>query len=566
MYRKSLFVLVIALLILAASGCKKEEDRVLATVGNHEITVAEWEKMYRPTKLGTPEEMMVEKRAALDLVITETLMLNEAEARGYAENEGLKKMLEDRKRVLVVNQLYKVEIVDKVQLDDSEVQRIYEMSSEELDLKRIHVESEEEALRLKDELDAGTEFDMLAAEHSLDATTKEKGGSLGWVRWGRLTDPLTEAAYKLEVGQISAPVQDNMGWHILLLVGRRAVENMRAFEEERKRIENRLEQKTMKEMADAYLNSLKERIAITYNEDIVKSVAEKAPQERVNPWAPAPLPTVTEEERELVLVTTSKGEWTVGKILDFAAKVPPRTSVGTPEGLKQWVDMLILQEELVVEALGKGLDRVDEVKDEIDHAYQVEMVNLLHRDEIELKAEPTEEDIGSAFEANKDKYAVPEKNWVSLIVTATEDQAKEVLNSLKRGADFETLAKEKSIHPSKRRGGNMGIVYEQRDPEISNAAKGLKVNRLSEPVAVKDGWAVLKVTKREEKKMRTFEEAKRLVQRDLRYENLGRIEDSLHVELREKYPVSVNEALLKQVGKKREDELLKREEEKREAT
>jgi parvulin-like peptidyl-prolyl isomerase len=234
--------------------------------------------------------------------------------------------------------------------------------------------------------------------------------------------------------------------------------------------------------------------------------------------------------------------------------------------MKQWVDMLILQEELVEEAFSRKLDRTDAVKDEMDHLYEVQMVNFLHRDEVELKAEPSEEEIESFFESNKDKYAIPEKNWVSLIVTATEDQAREVAKSLKRGADFETLAEEKSIHPSKRRGGNMGIVYEQRDPEIFNAAKEMKIDRVSEPIAVKDGWAVLKVTQREKKVMRTFDEAKRLVQRDLRFENLGKLEDALLEALSEKYDVSVNETLLMQVGGEKEEELRKKEAAKQEAS
>jgi len=526
MYRKSLFVLMIVLPLMAVIGCKKKEDRVVATVGKHTITFGQLEKQYGAgPRDATPEETLEAKRKALDVLVNEKLYLNEAESRGYAENEDLKKMLDERRRILVVNQLYKVEVVDKAGVPASEVRRVYDMVCEELDLKRIRVQTEEEAKVLRDSLDAGADFGELARTHSTDQTTKDKGGSMGWVGWGRLSTELTDTAYGLDAGGISDPVQDAGGWNILMLVDRRPVQDPRPFDEEQKKIEGRLKQDKMKEMADGYLNGLKERLALTYNEDVVKSIAEKAPQERVSPWAPAPLPTVSEADREKVLVTTRKGEWTVGKIMDSAAKVPPRTSVGTPEGLKQWVDMLILQEELVAEALAKRLDRAPEVKDELKTTYEVQMVNLLHQDEVELKAEPAEDAIESEFEANEDKYAIPEKNWVSVIVTATEDQANDVLKSLKKGVDFTKLAEEKSIHPTKRRGGKMGIVYENRDPDIFNAATNLKVGQLSAPFAVQDGWAVIKVTEREAKKMRTYEEAKKMVQRDLRFKNLGILED-----------------------------------------
>jgi peptidyl-prolyl cis-trans isomerase C len=565
MRRKFLFTLTIAVLALAAAGCKKKEERVVATVGRHTISFEEVEKQYGPPRPGTPEEKMQRKRDALDALIKDKLFLNDAEDKGYADNEEVKTLLEERKRILVVNQLYKVEVVDKVTVTPSEVREAYDLMKEDYDLKHILLGSEEEAADVYDSLRAGASFEALAMEKSIDPATKEKGGSMGWVRRGVLSSELLSAAQKLAQGEFSTPVKDLAGWHILMLVGRRAAQNLRTFEDEQKRIETTLKQEKMKERADAFLNALKERTNITYKEDVVKSVAEKTPQERVSPWAPAPLPTVTDAEKEMVLVTTSKGDWTVGRVMEYAAKVPPRGSIGTPEGLKQWVEMLILQEELVQEALKRRLDRASEVRGELESVLYRRMISLVHRDQVEQKAEPTEEEVKASYEANKDKYAIPEKNWVRIIVTATEDQAKEVLKSLKRGADFDEVAREKSIHPTKSRGGNMGIVYESKDPEVFNIATKLKVERLSAPTAVQDGWAIVKVTKREEKKPRSFEEAKRQVEREVKFANLTRIEDAYLVELKEKYTVTTDEELLKEVGEAKEEEMKKAEEGKEEA-
>lgn len=548
-------LLVFVLVLMSFLGCKKEGEQVLATVGNHTITVAEWDAQYTPRQLGTPEEIMEEKRKVLDALIKEKLQLNEAEERGYAENEDLKNMLEERKKIAVVNQLYSVEVVEKAKVSSREIREAYDKLAHELNLKHILVPSEEEAKTIYDSLVAGADFDMLAQSKSTDAATKDKGGSLGWVQWGRSTPEMADAAYKLSEGEISPPFNDRMGWHILKLAGKRKWENVRSYEKEQKRIEGTISANKKKELSDAYLANLKERIEMTYNDDVLKLVAEKSPDKEVTPWGPPPLPSVSDTEREMVLVTTKKGKWTVGKVLDYGTKMPPQRPVNTPEGLKQWVDMLVIQEALVDEALKKRLDRVKETKDDLRRVYETQMVNLLHRDEVDTKAEPTEEEIEGEYKANPEKYDIPEKNWVSVIVTVTEGQAKDALDMLNKGKDFAEVAKERSIHPSKQRGGNMGIVYEKSEPDIFKAASTLKVGRLSKPFKIEDGWAIIEVTKREEKKSRSFEDAKRFVQRDLRQENLTRLEDRFIAELTRKYTVTIDEELLEKVGKEKEEML-----------
>lgn len=565
MHRKSLLLLAIASLVLIAFGCRKEKDQVLATVGNQIVTVGEWEIQYSPTRLGTPDEMMEEKMKVLDAIIDEKLQLNEAEERGYGENEELKAMMEDRKRMVVVNELYKVEVMDKVKVPVSQIREAYDKIRYELDVKRIMVATEEEAKSIRASLLSGADFDMLAQAKSLDGATKDKGGSLGWIRWGsgRIPVELADTAYKLKEGEISVPVKDRSGWHILKLAGKREAENVKPFEDEKERIENTLKHTKLKETADAYLTDLKERIGFTYNEDVVKLVAKKSSGgQQITPWAPAPLPKVSESEKEMVIVRSKAGDWTVGKLLEFGAKMPPQRPIDTPEGLRQWVEMLYIQDRLVEEALKKGLDRMPTAKADLQRAYEVKMVNLLRRDEVDAKAEPTDQEIKAEYEADKSKYAVPEENWVHIIVTPTEDQADQVLKALKRGTDFEELAKEKSIHPSKQRGGNMGVVYENRDPDILKAARALKVGRLSEPTQIRDGWAIIKVTKREKEKARSFEEARKLVQRDLRQRRVGELGEALIARLKEKYPVAIDEKLLERVGKEKEGRLREREEKK----
>jgi peptidyl-prolyl cis-trans isomerase C len=68
----------------------------------------------------------------------------------------------------------------------------------------------------------GADFAALAREHSQDPTVQQGSGDLGFFpREGKMVEPFAAAAYELELGQISAPVKTDFGYHVILLTDRR---------------------------------------------------------------------------------------------------------------------------------------------------------------------------------------------------------------------------------------------------------------------------------------------------------------------------------------------------------
>ena len=101
--------------------------------------------------------------------------------------------------------------------------------------RHILVETEEEAQNVIDLLNAGEDWNALAAEYSTDETNKNNGGDLGWFSASTMVAPFADAAFALEEsGQISAPVQTDFGWHIIQLVGKRQAQmSETAFQQEK---------------------------------------------------------------------------------------------------------------------------------------------------------------------------------------------------------------------------------------------------------------------------------------------------------------------------------------------
>jgi len=82
-------------------------------------------------------------------------------------------------------------------------------------------EAETKINAIKERLDNGEKFEVLARQFSEDSTASN-GGDLNWVNPGDTVPPFENAMNVLKDGQISAPVRSQFGWHIIQVMERRS--------------------------------------------------------------------------------------------------------------------------------------------------------------------------------------------------------------------------------------------------------------------------------------------------------------------------------------------------------
>ena len=81
------------------------------------------------------------------------------------------------------------------------------------------VKTEEEALKLKEEIAAGKEFAQAAMEVSL-CPSGANGGDLGFFGKGQMVKPFEDACFSMEIDEVSQPIQTQFGWHLIQLTGK----------------------------------------------------------------------------------------------------------------------------------------------------------------------------------------------------------------------------------------------------------------------------------------------------------------------------------------------------------
>jgi foldase protein PrsA len=125
---------------------------------------------------------------------------------------------------------------------------------------------------------------------------------------------------------------------------------------------------------------------------------------------------------------------------------------------------------------------------------QVEL-SLLYEELLTRDAVISKEEMQSYYNQNKDLYDIPETYHLSHITVKSLSDAEQVVTELENGSSFAALAREKSLDDfSASRGGELGYIAsgsEYVPKEYVQVAKTLEEGEWSQPIKIKEDYAIL---------------------------------------------------------------------------
>jgi parvulin-like peptidyl-prolyl isomerase len=194
-------------------------------------------------------------------------------------------------RSMLVSQVQRVEIMDKISINEEEARAYYEQhrkeftSPAEITLREILLDvptsdrgvnvAQDDTVRaqaeeLRKRLLGGEPFPRLAGEYSA-AGSKANGGLIGPLNSDELAPQLRDMLASMNVGDITGVLRVPRGYQILKLESR-TDSKVKSYEEARGEIGNRIGEQKLRGEREKYLDRLREQATITWrNSELEKA-------------------------------------------------------------------------------------------------------------------------------------------------------------------------------------------------------------------------------------------------------------------------------------------------------
>ena len=224
--------LAVLILVLSFVGCSQEQEviessnvfgeDVVATINDQPIYLSVFNR-YSMARLQKPAADLSdpERSALIDEIIGSYLMANVAQAEGVTQEQNVVIDMELQRLQMLGRQMANRHL-DQNPPTETELQLTYEQNIERLSgrqykARHILLDTEDEAVNVITELQAGGDFQQLAMEKST-GPSGPSGGDLGWFAATTMVPPFADAVTTMDADTFSEiPVQTRFGWHVILL-------------------------------------------------------------------------------------------------------------------------------------------------------------------------------------------------------------------------------------------------------------------------------------------------------------------------------------------------------------
>jgi peptidyl-prolyl cis-trans isomerase C len=523
----SILLLTAYCIVLSAlGGCASslQRESILAVVDGEPITERDLE--YSLNIAHRREDLssggVLDLSEYIQKLVDDQLIIDEARNTGMDKYPEVQKAVQAYILREAVLKLYNDEITDKVSITEKEIENYYKKNFEQFLLEIIEVSSEEEANEILEKLKEGSNFEEIAKKYSSHRYKQE--GSKIVLRRNSLSTYMAEAISKLKPGELSDVIKTMNKYYIIKLIGRKEAPD-EELNSVRSRIEQDIRKQKEKERSDEYLKYLREKANIKIDKEILSSIKLGEAGEDLEKWK--------KDERPLVDVDGSI--LTVALFVELAS---PYSRKSNEDIINGWIDRKLVDNE----ALSYHYEETPDLKKKI-YRYENQIIKRTFIKRIIIpQIIITDEKLEEYYLTHQKNFVNPARFRIQQITVKTMDEAQDVLDSLKNGADFSWLSKRKSKDSAASKGGDAGWVTKAGLPQhVREIIDILKIGEISPVIKIDSFYRIVKLQDKTGETVKSFDEVKNDVYGEYFNEQVKSILNKYVDQLKKDAQIEINE-------------------------
>ena len=534
-----LYVLCSMLLALCSvlvfwAGCAslQHKEDVLAVVNGEPIT--EGDLKYSLTIAHRREDLS--SAGALNLsqfiqkLIDDRLIIQEARRMGMQDYPEVRQAIQAYILRESVVRLHDEEIVKKVTVTDDEIKNYYKKNYEQFVLGIIQVDSEEKARQIFEQLREGADFRELAQKYSTHPAQKD-GGEVVLPR-NSLAPSIEKAVSDLKPGEFSDVLRIQNKYYIIKLISRKEAPD-EGLEKVRGNIEGALRKQKEKERSDEYLKYLREQIPVQMNNEIFSSINLSEPNE---------IEKLSQDERTLVQVNGFT--LTVRDFVSLMKSYPKKSKEAV---LNDWIEQKLVDRE----ALDRHYETRKDFKEMVDRYEDQILKNTFVNRVIVPQIALSDEALKEYYLSHQESFMKSASFKIQQITVKTLQDAEDIINDLKNGAEFSWLAKNRSIDSAASEGGNLGWLTKAEMPEpVRKVIETLKPGDISPTLKIDSFYRIIQLLDKKDGEVEEFSKVKEAVRRAAFEEQVNNILNSYIGKLKKDSDIRVNDEAIQLLEEK----------------
>ena len=242
-----------------SSNLEKIKNEIVASVGPINITTDEFYYSYEFGPAFVKREKDSKERY-LKYMINEKLLALDGYSRNVDKGDEVKSIHQDFENDLATEQMFREDILSKVEVNEKEIDTVITQKELELDIRWLYAKTEMELNDYLNSLASEIPFDSLYQLQFNDTSIylDDRSMQLSRFQLGKRNPELAGLIDTLPIGQVSNPVATSDGWYLFKI--NNVTQNMVVTETEMERLRqesiNAVKMNEMDKLSDEYVNNL----------------------------------------------------------------------------------------------------------------------------------------------------------------------------------------------------------------------------------------------------------------------------------------------------------------------